>query len=90
MNTLKSIVDKLVDWAFKFFNYFGVDGIMHILICTMLVSVFKLFFPLWISIVITAVIGLGKEFIYDLYMKKGECSKKDLLADLIGILLGSL
>lgn len=74
----------------KIYNYFGQDGLLHIICSSILVGIFNLFFPLLIAIIITAVIGIGKELIYDKLMKKGTCDKKDIISNLIGISLGCL
>lgn len=90
MNTISKIFSKLMEWTNSFYNYFGIDGLLHMFLCFISVSILDLIFPLWIAIVITAILGLVKELVYDLYLKKGECSKKDLMADLIGILLACI
>lgn len=74
----------------KIANYFGTDGLLHILCSLILVCIFDIFFPLIIAILLTAIIGIGKEVIYDKLLKKGTFDKKDLIADLIGIILGSV
>lgn len=74
----------------KIFNYFGFDGLIHIICSNLLVSLLQLILPLWIAIIITAVIGIGKEFIWDKLMKKGTCSEKDIISNLIGIIIGCL
>lgn len=90
MNTINKIFSKLMEWASEFFNYFGIDGLLHIFLCYLATSILDIFLPLWLAIIIVAVLGLAKELIYDLYLKKGDCSKKDLMADLIGIILGCI
>lgn len=74
----------------KIFNYFGFDGLKHIICSNLLVSLLQLILPLWIAIIITVVIGIGKELIYDKLMKKGTCDKKDIISNLIGIIIGCL
>lgn len=90
MNTISKIFSKLMEWARSFYNYFGMDGLLHMFLSFLAVSILDLVFPLWIPIVITTILGLGKELIYDLYLEKGECSKKDLMADFIGIILACI
>ena len=74
----------------KIYNYFGQDGLLHIICSSILVGIFNLFFPLLIAIIITATIGIGKEIIWDKLLKKGTFDKKDLVSDLIGIIIGCL
>lgn len=40
--------------------------------------------------VITAFVGIAKEFVWDKWLKKGSFEKKDLLCDLIGIIIGCI
>lgn len=77
------MVDKIV-------KYFGQDGLLHILCSIIIVSLVDLVAPMWVAVIIGALVGLGKEFIYDKWMGKGTFDKKDLVADLVGIIIGVL
>ena len=72
----------------KILDYFGVDGLLHISCCMVIMQLLGNFLPLWAAVLITAAIGLGKEFIWDRRLKKGTFEKRDLLADAVGIVLG--
>ena len=72
----------------KILDYFGVDGLLHIICCMVIMQLLGNFLPLWAAVLITAAIGLGKEFILDRRLKKGTFEKRDLLADAVGIVLG--
>lgn len=72
----------------KILDYFGVDGLLHIICCMVIMQLLGNFLPLWAAVLIIAAIGLGKEFIWDRRLKKGTCEKRDLLADAVGIVLG--
>lgn len=74
----------------KILNYIGQDGLLHILCSIVLVRVIDIFFPLWVAIISTVVIGLAKELIWDKWLGKGTFDKKDLLCDLIGIIIGCM
>lgn len=74
----------------KILNYLGQDGLLHILASVVLMNVLCLLLPLWVAIVATAVIGIGKELVWDKWMKKGTFDRKDLLCDAAGILLGCI
>lgn len=74
----------------KILNYIGQDGLLHILCCSVLVSVLNLVLPLWWAVPITAFVGIAKEFVWDKWLKKGSFEKKDLLCDLIGIIIGCI
>lgn len=74
----------------KVYEYFGQDGMLHIICSSILVGVFDLFLPLWIAVIITASIGVAKEIVWDKLLKKGTFDKKDLIADAVGIVIGCL
>lgn len=74
----------------KILNYLGQDGLLHILASVVLMNVLCLFLPLWVAIIATTAIGIGKELVWDKWMKKGTFDRKDLLCDGIGILLGCI
>ena len=71
-------------------EYIGQDGLLHILCCIVLVSVIDIVLPLWVAVLITAAVAVGKELVWDLWLGKGTFDKKDLLCDLIGIAIGTL
>lgn len=79
------MTDEIVKW---FDRYFGVSGMLHILVSKLIVDFSYIFLPLWAAILISAGFGLFKEFVYDKLMKGGTFDKRDLLADMIGIVLG--
>ena len=72
----------------KLANYFGTDGLLHILCSIIAMTSLNIFLPVWISVILVLLIGIGKELIYDKLMGKGTPSWKDLLADVIGIIIG--
>lgn len=74
----------------KFFDYFKIDGCKHIIISAILVIVLKLFMSNLAAVTIVLLIGVVKEFIYDKYLGKGYCEKKDIIADIVGIIIGVL
>lgn len=72
----------------KIIDYFGADGLLHIICCMVIMQLLSNFLPLWAAVLITAAIGLDKEHIWDKQLKKGTFDKRDLLADCVGIILG--
>ena len=74
----------------KIYNYFGVDGLLHIICSIIIVRFSDLFLPLWTAALIAAVIGVSKEIIWDKLLKKGTFDKKDMIADAKGIAIGCL
>lgn len=74
----------------KAFNYFGFDGLKHVIASNVIVVLINVFLPLWIAVVIAAAVGIGKEVVWDKMLKKGTFDKKDLIANLVGIAIGCL
>ena len=66
----------------------GVDGLLHVLTCKVMVDAVDLIAPLWAALVVAAVVAIGKEVVWDKLLKKGTYDKKDILCDAVGILLG--
>lgn len=73
----------------KILNWFGVDGLAHILVSLILCAVLAAFLPWWAAVLITLAVGVAKEFVWDLWLKRGTCDLKDVLCDVMGILLGA-
>lgn len=65
------------------------DKLKHVVVSAIIAVVLNLFLPWWVAALITLAIGVGKE-VYDKVSKKGCAEWKDLLADLVGILIGIL
>lgn len=74
----------------KVFNYFGFDGLKHVIASNVMVVVLNLILPLWVAVFVSALAGVGKEVVWDKLMKKGTFDKKDLIADAVGIIIGCL
>lgn len=74
----------------KVISYFGIDGLSHIVLSSLALVILKLFLPLWIAITVVVICCIGKEIIYDKFLKKGQLEKKDFIADTIGIIIGLL
>ena len=76
-------INKIISWL-------GQDGLAHIVCCAALCGLLGLILPLWVSIVATVAVGIGKELVWDKWLGKGTASWKDVLCDLIGIAVGAL
>lgn len=74
----------------KVFNYFGYDGLKHVIASNVMVVILNLILPLWVAVLVAALAGVGKEVVWDKLMKKGTFDKKDLIADAVGIIIGCL
>jgi len=66
-----------------------IDKYKHIVVSAVIAVVLNLFLPWWAAAGITFAIGVGKE-VYDKVSGKGHSEWKDLLADVVGILIGIL
>lgn len=69
----------------KILNYFGSDGLLHILCSLVLCALLSAFLPVWAAAGITLAVGIAKELIYDLLLHKGSPQWKDIFADIAGI-----
>lgn len=65
------------------------DKLKHIVVSAIIAVSLNLFLPWWVAAILTLCVGIGKE-VYDKVTDKGHPEWKDLLADLIGILIGVL
>lgn len=73
----------------KFFNYAKYDGCKHIIISAVLTAVLSLLVSWVIASVAVFAIGVLKE-IYDRITGKGCAEAKDIVCDIIGIIIGAL
>ena len=74
----------------KIMAYIGQDGLLHIVFSSLIAVVLSLFLPIWLAAIITFAIGLAKELVYDLLLKKGTFELKDMICDAVGIIIGVL
>lgn len=79
------ILNRIVGWVE---TRLGVSGLLHILFSKLIVDFCEMFMPLWTAVLVSAFVGLFKEFVHDKWMKRGSFEKKDFWADGIGIVLG--
>lgn len=49
----------------RILNWFGQDGLAHILVSLILCAVLAAFLPWWAAVLITLAIGVAKELIWD-------------------------
>lgn len=71
----------------KILGYFGQDGLTHILVSLILYAVLEAFMPIWIAALVTLAVGFIKELVWDKWLKKGTAEWRDIIADVVGILL---
>lgn len=69
-------------------NLIGSDGMKHIIISAILTAVAKWLLPVWVAAaLVTLAIGVAKE-VYDKVSGKGCSEWKDLVCDVVGIVIG--
>lgn len=65
------------------------DKLLHVVVSAALSAVLALVLPWWAAALITLAIGVAKE-VYDKVSGRGCAEWKDLVCDLIGIVIGVL
>ena len=80
---------KFIDFLKLAFGWVSTDGLLHLLVCSLIILVFGAFMPLWAAVIIAIVIGTLKE-LYDLISRKGTPEWRDLICDIVGIIVGLL
>ena len=65
------------------------DKLKHIVVSAIIAVALNLFLPWWVAGLITLAIGVGKE-VYDKVTGNGHPEWRDLLANVVGILIGVL
>ena len=73
----------------NFFNLIGSDGMKHIILSAILTVVAKWLLPVWVAVGVVMAIGIAKE-VYDKVSGRGCSEWKDLICDVIGIIIGVL
>lgn len=71
----------------RLFNLAGYDGLKHLVLSMLITKVLLLFLPLYLAILIALVISISKE-VYDKISGKGSADWKDVICNLLGILIG--
>lgn len=75
---IKNILDKIRK-----------DDLLHILFSIIIMTVLKLLLPWWIAAILTMLVGILKELIWDKWLKKGTPEWRDIVSDIIGIIIGA-
>lgn len=70
-------------------EFLTIDKYKHIVVSAIIAVALNFFLPWWVAGLVTLSIGIGKE-VYDKVSGKGCAEWKDLLADVVGILIGIL
>lgn len=78
------MVPKISDWVRE---RIGFDGLLHIVLSAIMVGILKHIIGALGAVAVVALIGIGKE-IYDRRTGKGCAEFKDMVCDLVGIMIG--
>lgn len=78
-----------MNWINKLFDLVALDGCKHIILSALIVVVANLFLPTWAAALIALAVGGLKEY-YDYKSGTGQVQVKDVVCDVIGVLIGVL
>ena len=82
---MKKLYNKIANFLCSFTS----DKYIHFIVCMILVQLIALFIPFYYAMLIVFILGLGKE-IFDSKQKDDKFDIKDLLADILGIIIEGL
>ena len=82
---MKKLYNKIANFLCSFTS----DKYIHFIVCIILVQLIALFIPFYYAMLIVFILGLGKE-IFDSKQKDDKFDVKDLLADILGIVIEGL
>lgn len=71
-------------------SWVGVDGLLHLLVCWLVVLVVTPIRGIWLAVVAAAILSIGKE-IWDMFIQKDNSKEQaihDLICDGAGVLAG--
>ena len=74
----------------RLLKYFGQDGLLHLLVSLVLCLFLSALMPMWASASVTFLVGAAKELAWDGALGKGSVERKDIVADIAGVLIGVL
>lgn len=87
MGRIKALYDKLVIIIAKWLCE-NIDKVLHAIVSMVITILLSIFLPLWFSALLVLILGFAKECIDKYYGEKYDWW--DILADIIGILIGIL
>ena len=82
---MKKLYNKIANFLCSFTS----DKYVHFIVCMILVQLISLFIPVLYAMLIVFILGLCKE-IFDSKQKDDKFDIKDLLADILGIIIEGL
>ena len=86
---MRQYILKIIKNTIKHKIMIGEDKLKHVVVSAIITVVLNLFLPWWAAALIILAIGISKE-VYDKTTNKGCAEWEDLLADVIGIIIGIL
>ena len=78
-----------MNWINKLFDLVALDGCKHIILSAIIVVVLNIFLPTWAAALIALAVGGLKEF-YDYKTGSGQVQVKDIICDIVGLIIGVL
>jgi hypothetical protein len=78
-------IEDMIKWV-------GIDGLLHLLVCWLVVLVVTPIRGIWLAILAAAVLSIGKEF-WDMFIQKDNSKEQaihDIICDGVGVLAGLL
>lgn len=73
----------------EFFEFIALDGCKHIILSAVMTVVLNLFLPTWAAALLALGVGVAKEF-YDYRTGSGQVQVKDIICDIVGLIIGLL
>lgn len=73
----------------EFFEFIALDGCKHIILSAVMTVVLNLFLPTWAAALIALAVGGLKEY-YDYKSGTGQVQVKDIICDIVGLIIGVL
>lgn len=70
-------------------KFFTEDKLKHVIVSAVVMVMLSLVLPKWVAVIATLSIGVAKE-VYDKVSKRGCAEWKDMICDIIGIIIGAL
>lgn len=64
------------------------DDLLHLVCCIVLVKFLSFLLPLWVAATLTIIVAILKEVLWDKILKHGTPEWRDLVSDIIGIIIG--
>lgn len=66
------------------------DDLLHLVCSIVLVKFLSFLLPLWVAATLTIIVAILKEVLWDKILKHGTPEWRDLVSDIIGIIIGAI